>query len=59
MTDEESEPVVDTEQQVRVALARLYHNVMIDLAMKGEARVNRRRFWRDEDGVIHWEDLDE
>lgn len=48
----------EQEQAARVALAKLYHNVMVDLAMKGESIVNKRRFWRDADGVIHWEDLD-
>lgn len=44
-------------EKIRRDVAKAYHDLMIDLALKGEGRVGNRRFWRDADNVIRWEDL--
>lgn len=46
-------------KQIRRDVAKLYNDLMVDLALKGEGQVGRRRFWRDENDVICWEDLPE
>ncbi len=46
-------------EKIRRDVAKAYHDLMIDLAMKGEGQVGNRRFWRDENNVIKWEDLPE
>lgn len=46
-------------EQIRRDVAKAYHDLMIDLAMKGEGVVGRRRFWKDENNVIRYEDLPE
>lgn len=53
MTEEVPEADLD---RIRKDVAREYHRVLIDLAMKGEASVGTRRFWRTEEGVIEWRD---
>lgn len=44
-------------EQIRRDVAKAYHDLMIDLALKGEGVVGTRRFWRDAENVIRWEDL--
>jgi hypothetical protein len=55
-----SKPLTDKQiDQIRRDVAKAYHDLMIDLAMKGEGRVGNRRFWKDENNVIQYEDLPE
>lgn len=56
MTEEPNQSDID---RIRRDVAKLYHDTMIDLVMKGESVVGRRRFWKDENGVVQWEDLPE
>ena len=57
MTSEElSEKEID---RIRREVAKAYHDLMIDLALKGEGRVGNRRFWRDADNVVRYEDIPE
>ena len=55
-----SEQLTDKQiEQIRRDVAKAYHDLMIDLALKGEGRVGNRRFWKDENNVICYEDLPE
>jgi hypothetical protein len=53
-----SEQLTDKQiEQIRRDVAKAYHDLMIDLALKGEGVCGNRRFWKDENNEIRWEDL--
>jgi hypothetical protein len=54
-----SRPDAKQIDEIRREVAKLYHQVVIDLALHGEARIGNRRFWHDEQKVVRWEDLPE
>lgn len=58
MTDDREWTEADIDK-ARREVAKLYHDTMMDLVLKGESVVGRRRFWKDEEGVIRYEDLPE
>lgn len=56
----------DDVEAVRRKVAEKYHEVMLDLVMTGEAELKivkdgrnaTRRFFRDENKIVRWEDVD-